>query len=114
MRNFIPFLKNKTKEDQSRIFVPSRRDFLKIGSLTAGGFLLGVNFQCAGLKGETLPFAPNVYISLTSDNEVILVAYRSEMGTEICTSLPLILADELGADGSNVKLVQADGGEDKC
>jgi isoquinoline 1-oxidoreductase subunit beta len=113
MKNFIPFLKNKTKEDQSRIFVPSRRDFLKFGSLTAGGFLLGVNFQCAGPKGETITFAPNVYISLTSDNEVILVAHRSEMGTGIRTSLPMILADELGADWSKVKIVQAEGDEDK-
>jgi isoquinoline 1-oxidoreductase subunit beta len=113
MKNFIPFLKNKAKEDQSRIFVPSRRDFLKFGSLTAGGFLLGVNFQCAGPKGETITFAPNVYISLTSDNEVILVAHRSEMGTGIRTSLPMILADELGADWSKVKIVQAEGDEDK-
>ena len=113
MKNFIPFLKNKAKEDQSRIFVPSRRDFLKFGSLTAGGFLLGVNFQCAGPKGETITFAPNVYISLTSDNEVILVAHRSEMGTGIRTSLPMIMADELGADWSKVKIVQAEGDEDK-
>jgi isoquinoline 1-oxidoreductase beta subunit len=113
MKNFIPFLKNKTKKDQSRIFVPSRRDFLKFSSLTAGGFLLGVNFQCAGPKGEILTFAPNVYISLTSNNEVILVAHRSEMGTGIRTSLPMILADELGADWSKVKIVQAEGDEDK-
>lgn len=113
MKNFIPFLKNKTLEDHSKIFVPSRRDFLKLGSLTAGGFLLGVNFQCAGPKGETITFAPNAYISLTSDNEVILVAHRSEMGTGIRTSLPMIMADELGADWSKIKIVQAEGDEDK-
>lgn len=113
MKNIIPFLKNKHKEDQSRIFVPSRRDFLKFSSLTAGGFLLGVNFQCAGPKGETITFAPNVYISLTSDNEVTLVAHRSEMGTGIRTSLPMIMADELGADWSKIKIVQAEGDEDK-
>jgi len=113
MKNFIPFSKNKTTEDQSRIFIPSRRDFLKFSSLTAGGFLLGINFQCAGPKGETLTFAPNVYISLTSDNEVTLIAHRSEMGTGIRTSLPMIMADELGADWSKVKIVQAEGDEDK-
>jgi isoquinoline 1-oxidoreductase beta subunit len=113
MKNFIPFLKNRNKEDQSKIFVPSRRDFLKFSSLTAGGFLLGVNFQCAGPKGETITFAPNVFISLTSDNEVTLIAHRSEMGTGIRTSLPMILADELGADWSKIKIVQAEGDEDK-
>jgi isoquinoline 1-oxidoreductase subunit beta len=113
MKNIISFLKNKGPEDQSEIFVPSRRDFLKIGSLATGGFLLGVNFQCKGPKGETITFAPNVYITLTSANEVILVAHRSEMGTGIRTSLPMIMADELGADWSKVKIVQAEGDEDK-
>jgi isoquinoline 1-oxidoreductase subunit beta len=113
MKNFIPFLKNKNPEDKSEVFVPSRRDFLKIGTLATGGFLLGVNFQCKGPKGETISFAPNVYISLTSDNEVILVAHRSEMGTGIRTSLPMIMADELGADWSKIKIVQAEGDEEK-
>ncbi len=113
MKNFIPFFKNKSSEDQSTVFAPSRRDFLKLGSLAAGGFLIGVNFQCAGPKGETITFAPNVYISLNSDNEVILVAHRSEMGTGIRTSLPMILADELGADWTKVKIVQAEGDEEK-
>lgn len=113
MKNFIPFIKNKKQEDQSKIFVPSRRDFLKISSLATGGFLLGINFQCSGPKGEPITFAPNVYISLSSNNEVILVAHRSEMGTGIRTSLPMILADELGADWKKVKIIQAEGDEDK-
>ena len=113
MKNFIPIIKIKNPEDQSKIFVPSRRDFLKISSLATGGFLLGVNFQCSGPKGEPITFAPNVYISINSNNEVILVAHRSEMGTGIRTSLPMILADELGADWKNVKIIQAEGDEDK-
>ena len=113
MKNFIPNIKIKNPEDQSKIFVPSRRDFLKISSLATGGFLLGVNFQCSGPKGEPITFAPNVYISINSNNEVILVAHRSEMGTGIRTSLPMILADELGADWKKVKIIQAEGDEDK-
>ncbi|MCR9016754.1 xanthine dehydrogenase family protein molybdopterin-binding subunit [Aquiflexum gelatinilyticum] len=112
MPNF-PFLKNKKAEDKSEVFVPSRRDFLKLSSLATGGFLLGVNFQCAGPKGETITFAPNVFVSITSDNEVIIVAHRSEMGTGIRTTLPQIVADELGADWSKVKIVQAIGDEEK-
>jgi isoquinoline 1-oxidoreductase beta subunit len=112
MPNF-PFLKNKKAEDKSEVFVPSRRDFLKISSLATGGFLLGVNFQCAGPKGETITFAPNVFISINSDNEVTLIAHRSEMGTGIRTTLPQIVADELGADWSKIKIVQAVGDEEK-
>jgi isoquinoline 1-oxidoreductase subunit beta len=115
MKSFIPVFKEKIKtpEDRSQVFVASRRDFLKIGSLATGGFLLGVNFQCSGPKGELMTFAPNVYISFNSDNEVTLIAHRSEMGTGIRTSLPMIMADELGADWSKIKIVQAEGDEDK-
>jgi len=113
MFSTIPFLKNKDRKDQSKVFVASRRDFLKLGSLATGGLLLGVNFQCSGPKGETVTFAPNVYISINSDNEVTLVAHRSEMGTGIRTTLPQIMADELGADWSKIKIIQAEGDEEK-
>ncbi len=116
----LPFL-NKLKanststgtSDRSEIFRASRRDFLKIGSLAAGGFVLGVNFQCSGPKGELITFAPNVFVRIGSDNIVTILAHRSEMGTGIRTSLPMIVADELGADWSKVKIVQAEGDEDK-
>ncbi|GMQ30798.1 molybdopterin-dependent oxidoreductase [Algoriphagus confluentis] len=116
----LPFLKKqKTNDsdslsanDRSEIFRASRRDFLKIGSLAAGSFVLGVNFQCSGPKGEIISFAPNVFVTLSSDNLVTIVAHRSEMGTGIRTSLPMIVADELGADWSKVKIVQAVGDED--
>ncbi|WP_296701030.1 molybdopterin cofactor-binding domain-containing protein [Algoriphagus sp.] len=113
MFSTIPFLKNKDRKDQSKVFAASRRDFLKLGSLATGGLLLGVNFQCSGPKGETITFAPNVYISINSDNEVTLIAHRSEMGTGIRTTLPQIMADELGADWSKIKIIQAEGDEDK-
>lgn len=109
----FPFLKNKETEDKCKVFIPSRRDFLKISTLASGGFLLGVNFQCSGPKGELVTFAPNVFISIDSDNQVTIIAHRSEMGTGIRTSLPMIVADELGADWSKVKIVQAEGNEEK-
>jgi isoquinoline 1-oxidoreductase subunit beta len=111
MLNKILFQKNRTAEDKSQVFVPSRRDFLKLGTLASGGFLLGVNFQCSSPEGETITFAPNVYLSINSKNEVTLIAHRSEMGTGIRTSLPMIVADELGADWSKVKIIQAEGDE---
>jgi isoquinoline 1-oxidoreductase beta subunit len=109
----FPFLKNRETENKSKVFIPSRREFLKISTLASGGFLLGVNFQCSGPKGELVTFAPNVYLSIDSDNQVTIIAHRSEMGTGIRTSLPMIVADELGADWSKVKIVQAEGDEEK-
>lgn len=109
----LPFLKKVKSGDRSEIFRASRRDFLKIGSLAAGGFVLGINFQCSGPKGELITFAPNVFVSIDSDNIVTILAHRSEMGTGIRTSLPMIVADELGADWTKVKIVQAEGDEEK-
>ena len=86
MKSFIPVFKTREPQNKSEVFIPSRRDFLKLGSLATGGFLLGVNFQCSGPKGELLTFAPNVYLSIDSDNLVTIIAHRSEMGTGIRTS----------------------------
>lgn len=108
----FPFLKKKSTENTSKVFIPSRRDFLKIGSLAGGGLLLGVSFQCAS-KDQSQTFAPNVYLSISPDNTVTIIAHRSEMGQGIRTSLPMIVADEMGADWSQVKVVQAEGDESK-
>src|SRR5438445_2045125 len=40
---------------------------------------------------------------------VTIVAHRSEMGTGIKTGLPMVLADELEADWTRIKVVQAQG-----
>ncbi|SEJ07892.1 isoquinoline 1-oxidoreductase, beta subunit [Cyclobacterium xiamenense] len=107
----LPFFSKKEPIDKSRVYLPDRREFLKISSLIGGGFLLGVNFQCAGPKGETRTFAPNAYLRIASDNTVTIIAHRSEMGTGIRTTLPMVLADELGADWKAVRIEQAVGDE---
>ncbi|HKV40530.1 MAG TPA: molybdopterin cofactor-binding domain-containing protein, partial [Blastocatellia bacterium] len=53
------------------------------------------------------PFHPGVFVGVEPDGTVILVAHRSEMGTGARTALPLILADEMDADWSRVRIVQA-------
>ncbi|MCE7058139.1 molybdopterin-dependent oxidoreductase [Algoriphagus sp. AGSA1] len=112
---FTKFLSRKKQdpENLSKVYIPSRREFLKIGGLATGGFLLGVNFQCSSPKGDPITFAPNAYLILDSDNQVTLIAHRSEMGTGIRTSLPMIIADELGADWAKVKIIQAEGDNEK-
>ncbi|WP_134087915.1 xanthine dehydrogenase family protein molybdopterin-binding subunit [Olivibacter sp. XZL3] len=106
--------KKELKNVTSQVFKASRRDFLKMGGLLAGGFVLGVNFFGCNEKGEKITsIAPNVYLQITSTGEVIIITHRSEMGQGIRTSLPLIVADELGAEWSKVRIVQAEGDEKK-
>jgi isoquinoline 1-oxidoreductase beta subunit len=48
-----------------------------------------------------------VFVAIAPDGIVTIVAHRSEMGTGIRTGLPTIVADELDADWSRVKVEQA-------
>ena len=50
---------------------------------------------------------PHVFISIDPSGTVTIVTHRSEMGTGIRTSLPMVVADELEAEWTRVKLVQA-------
>ena len=67
--------------------------------------------------GDSMPHKtvadPNVFISIDADGAVTIVAHRAEMGTGIRTSLPMVIADEMEADWSRVKIVQAPGDEPK-
>ncbi|WP_343671164.1 molybdopterin cofactor-binding domain-containing protein [Chitinophaga sp.] len=115
MKILSPFQKKvKSITVEPEVFSASRRDFLKVGGILSGGLMLGVSFWSCNDKGKKLvTLAPNVYLSITSDGQVTIVAHRVEMGQGIRTGLPLILADELGADWSKVKVVQAEGDEKK-
>jgi isoquinoline 1-oxidoreductase beta subunit len=52
---------------------------------------------------------PNVFVHVGTDGLVTIVCHRSEMGQGVRSSLPVLIADELGADMARVKIVQADG-----
>ena len=114
MNILAPFMRKKSEDTTSEVFHASRRDFLKSTGLLAGGLALGVSFfSCdnKGNKGNVI--APNVYLTIDASGQVTIIAHRSEMGQGIRTSLPMVVADELGADWSKVKIVQAEGDEEK-
>jgi isoquinoline 1-oxidoreductase subunit beta len=91
-----------------------RRDFLKVSGLSVSGIILGLQVGCSPAeKSSGVAFSPNVYLTINGDGSVTIIAHRSEMGTGIRTSLPLIVADELEADWKRVTVVQAVGDESK-
>src|SRR5262249_32988716 len=51
--------------------------------------------------------APNAYIQIDPNGEIRLIAARSEMGQGVRTSLLMILAEELDADWSKIRVEQA-------
>jgi len=97
----------------NRIELASRRDFL--GTLfSAGAMVLAAGAvpaiaDAAELDVTTTAWNPSVFLGLETDGSVIIVAHRSEMGTGIRTSLPMVVADELEADWSRVRVEQAIG-----
>ena len=105
----------------------SRRSFLSSLGLTGAGLCIGVY---AATKPTSEPVGkldkkpdpgsekeedkskalnPNVFIHISSAGLVTIVNHRSEMGQGIKSSLPVLLADELGARMSQVKILQAEG-----
>jgi isoquinoline 1-oxidoreductase subunit beta len=97
----------------------SRRSFLQ-GMLSASAFVLCARVvprslwaAAAGVSPsiDTTAFHPGMFVGIQSDGTVLIVAHRSEMGNGVRTSLPRILADELDADWSRVKVIQGDGDE---
>lgn len=106
----------KIEVNDSKIYKVSRRDFIKATSMSMSGLMLGISFSCSDttkkLTGNPdFTFSPNLFISINGSGDVTLVAHRSEMGTGIRTSLPLVMADEMEADWNRVKVVQATGDE---
>lgn len=93
----------------------SRRDFLKITTFTGGGLLLG--FSWFGAEGEmptvinTLPLEKSIgfnsYLSIAADGVITIYSPNPELGQNIMTSFPMIVAEELDADWTKVKVEQA-------
>ena len=100
----------------------SRRSVLKSLGI-AGGFVLAAPmmsrqaFAAYQTGADKMPHGtvvdPRVFVAIASDGTVTIVAHRSEMGTGVRTSLPLIVAEEMEADWSRVKVQQAHGDEVK-
>jgi isoquinoline 1-oxidoreductase subunit beta len=100
----------------------SRRSVLK-GMAATGGLVLALTVlphrpaRAAGQKwgADGMPHGtvnnPLVFVSIAPDGTVTIVCHRSDMGQGVRTGMPLIVADELEADWTKVKVAQATGDE---
>jgi isoquinoline 1-oxidoreductase subunit beta len=93
----------------------SRRIFLKTAALSGASLVIGFNGSRLLRGAETAPagrFKPNAWVRIDADGTVTLTIGKSEMGQGVRTSLAMLLAEELEADWSRIKLVQASPGPD--
>ncbi len=95
----------------------SRRNFLG-GVFSAGALVLAARVLPENAFADTNEYAgkaagaalhPSIYLGVQPDGTVYIVTHRSEMGTGIRTTLPLVAADELDADWKRVKIEQGIG-----
>lgn len=94
----------------------NRRSFLKVSALAGGGMVLSFSWL-AGCKPTTkeellaLPkewFELNSYIKIGENGTVTLYSANPEFGSNVITSMPMILAEELDVDWKKVMVEQAD------
>ena len=79
----------------------SRRKFLKTAALSGASLVIGFN-RVRLLQGAktSAPFQPNAWIRIDADGIVTLTIGKSEMGQGVRTSLAMLLAEELEAEGA--------------
>lgn len=101
----------------------SRREFLR-GLQALGGLVLVADalrvakaadapkYGAEGMDHGTVD-NPLVFVSLAEDGILTIIVHRSEMGQGVRTGMPLIVADEMEADWSKVRVQQAPADESK-
>ncbi len=94
----------------------SRRAVLK-GAGASTALVLGAHVAPFSLvptaDAAATTVQPNLFVRIDGEGTVTLTCARSEMGQGVRTGMPMILADELEADWSRVKILQAAGDETK-
>lgn len=96
----------------------NRRSFLKVSGAAGGGLLLGFSFLAGCTPTEVeekiaelvLPenwFDMNAFIKIGENGVVTIMSPNPEIGQNVKTSMPMIVAEELDVDWTNVMVEQA-------
>lgn len=90
----------------------SRRGFLKGSAVLGGGLLVafvipGGHRFALGAENQGNVFAPNAFLRIGNDNSVTVLLGHSEMGQGIWTGLTMLIAEELDADWSKIRVEHA-------
>jgi isoquinoline 1-oxidoreductase beta subunit len=86
-----------------------RRTFLRVTALAGGGLMLAPYLETlGGIAGAAEEQSLGVFVRIAADGAITIVAKNPEIGQGVKTMLPVLIADELGADWNDVKIEQAD------
>lgn len=95
----------------------SRRTFIKATALAAGGLVIAFSIpyakrflkpgaENAATDAAKLP-PPNAFLRIGTDDGITVLLAHSEMGQSVWTTLPMLIAEELDADWSKIKVEHA-------
>jgi len=84
-----------------------RRAFLRASAAAGGGLLIAFRWPAAARAaasavGAAEDFVPNAFVRIATDGRVTVIVNKAEMGQGVCTSLSMLLAEELDADWRTV------------
>lgn len=89
----------------------SRRNFVRWAGLGGAALVVGLDgaerLVAFAAEPAASPFAPNQWISIDESGVITIASAYMEMGQGVRTAIPLMIADELGADFSKVRVVHA-------
>ncbi|HMC23209.1 MAG TPA: molybdopterin cofactor-binding domain-containing protein, partial [Thermoanaerobaculia bacterium] len=85
----------------------NRRDFVKITSAASAGLVLALQMPRArAAQDDEYPLG--AFVQIGTDGLVTIYVAKSDMGQGVRTALPMIVADEMDADWTKVRIRQAD------
>jgi isoquinoline 1-oxidoreductase subunit beta len=85
-----------------------RRGFLRVSATAAGGLLVSLylDLPVFAQEGNQAPppkvYPPDAFVHIRPDGKILITVNRLEFGQGVQTALPMILADEMDADWSQV------------
>ncbi|WP_223591948.1 xanthine dehydrogenase family protein molybdopterin-binding subunit [Pseudomonas sp. A-R-19] len=93
----------------NRINALSRRGFLKGSAVLGAGLVVafaipGTHRFAMGAENQGNVFAPNAFLRIGNDNSVTVLLGHSEMGQGIWTGLTMLIAEELDADWTKIRV----------
>jgi len=84
----------------------NRRSFIQLTTAATGGLLISLYLDKPLLNAQQPPppkvYPPDAFVHVRRDGHVVITVNRLEFGQGVQTSLPMILADEMDADWSQV------------
>lgn len=90
----------------------SRRNFLMTAAAAGGSLVLSLSLPFGESEAAgAATFAPNAFIRIDGDGEVVLTMPYVEMGQGTYTSIPMLIAEELEVDLRQIRLEHAPANE---